>query len=202
MFDSGWARPAFFNNIMAIELRNISTAFLFPNEGQIPGVKKNPRFIKDERFAALCNSINADPEMLELRELIVYPLEENHFVVIGGNMRLRAGEELGFTEMPCKVVPHDWPKKKIEAVIIKDNTPFGEDDWDLLFNEWDEFELKEWGKELPFRPAVEESEAKEPIATTTIKLEYTLEDYERVKNYLALIDSSPEQAVWKLCGFN
>lgn len=34
--------------------------------------------------------------------------------------------------------------------IIKDNVGFGEWDWDVLANEWDNEKLEEWGLELPF----------------------------------------------------
>ncbi len=32
---------------------------------------------------------------------------------------------------------------------IKDNNGFGEDDWDVLANEWDAAELQDWGMDLP-----------------------------------------------------
>ena len=43
------------------------------NNGQIDGLPKNPRFIKDDKFKKLVKSIEENPEMLELRELLVYP---------------------------------------------------------------------------------------------------------------------------------
>lgn len=66
----------------------ISTKNLLPNKGQIYGLPKNPRFIKDDRFAALVKSISDDPEMMDLRPLIVYPFDDGgdaKFIVIGGN---------------------------------------------------------------------------------------------------------------------
>lgn len=116
--------------------QNIPVALLQCNEGQIEGLPRNPRFIKDERFKKLVKSLEDDPEMLDLRELIVYP-HGKHFVVIGGNMRLRAGKELGFETMPCKILPADTPIEKLKAYVIKDNNAFGNDDFDLLANEWD-----------------------------------------------------------------
>jgi hypothetical protein len=116
--------------------QNIAVALLQCNAGQIEGLPRNPRFIKDERFKKLVKSLQDDPEMLDLRELIVYP-HGKHFVVIGGNMRLRAGKELGFETMPCKILPADTPIEKLKAYVIKDNNAFGNDDFDLLANEWD-----------------------------------------------------------------
>ena len=124
--------------------QNIPVALLQCNEGQIEGLPRNPRFIKDERFEKLKKSLEDDPEMLDLRELIVYP-HGKHFVVIGGNMRLRAGKELGFETMPCKILPADTPIEKLKAYVIKDNNAFGNDDFDLLANEWDAEFLEECG---------------------------------------------------------
>jgi hypothetical protein len=134
--------------IMEVKIKNIPIKQLELNEGQIDGLPKNPRFIKDDRFRALIKSLQDAPEMLNLRELIVVE-HDNSYVVIGGNMRLRASIELGITELPCKILPKDTPVEKLREYTIKDNNGFGENDWDLLANEWDEIELEEWGTELP-----------------------------------------------------
>ena len=42
-----------------------------PNKGQIEGLPKNPRFIKDEKFKKLVKSIEDNPEMTAMRELLV-----------------------------------------------------------------------------------------------------------------------------------
>lgn len=125
-------------------IQNIPVALLQCNEGQIEGLPRNPRFIKDERFEKLKKSLQDDPEMLELRELIVYP-QGKHFVVIGGNMRLRAAKALRFETMPCKILPADTPIEKLKAYAIKDNNAFGNDDFDLLANEWDTEFLEDMG---------------------------------------------------------
>jgi len=116
------------------------------NNGQLKGVPKNPRFIRDGKFDLLKKSIEEDPEMIELRELIVVPLEDK-YVCIAGNMRLRALRELGYKEAPCKVI--DYDDKKLRAIATKDNMPYGDWDWDLIANEWDTAELEEWGFEFP-----------------------------------------------------
>jgi hypothetical protein len=71
------------------------------------------------------------------------------FVVIGGNMRLRACKELGMETVPCKVLPADTPVAKLREYAIKDNNGFGQDDWDILANEWDAQELEDCGVEMP-----------------------------------------------------
>lgn len=124
--------------------QNIPVALLQCNEGQIEGLPRNPRFIKDERFKALVKSLEEDPEMLDLRECIVYP-HGKKFVVICNNMRLRAAKELGFETMPCKILPADTPLEKLKRYASKDNIPFGSWDYDILANEWDAEFLEDCG---------------------------------------------------------
>lgn len=118
------------------------------NNGQIDGLPKNPRFVKDEKFKKLVKSIEENPEMLEYRELLVYP-HDGKYVVIGGNMRLRACKQLGYKEVPCKVLPQDTTIEQLKAYTIKDNSGFGEWDFDLLANEWDANDLNDWGLDMP-----------------------------------------------------
>lgn len=129
-----------------MESNTLSIDKLFLNEGQIEGLPKNPRFIRDTQFEKLKKSIEDFPEMLKLRELIVYPFEDK-YVVIAGNMRLRAGQELGLEEFPCKVLPKETTVERLKEITIKDNNSFGEWDIDDLANEWDKEQLSEWGVE-------------------------------------------------------
>ena len=137
------------------EIKNIRMSLLELNEGQMYGLPKNPRWIRDARYEALKKSIQDAPEMLELREILVYPLDdveghEGKFIIIGGNMRYRACLELGFQELPCKVIPLETPVKKLREYVIKDNEGFGQNDWDLLSSEWEQEELSSWGMELDY----------------------------------------------------
>ena len=119
-----------------------------PNKGQIKGLPKNPRLIRDEHFKKLLQSIKDNPEMLYLRELLVYP-HQGKYVVIGGNMRLMAMRDLKYTEAPCKVIPEDTTVEQLKAYTIKDNAAYGEWDYDLLANEWDEVQLDDWCLDIP-----------------------------------------------------
>ena len=117
------------------------------NKGQIEGLPKNPRLIRDGKFEILKKSIQDDPEMTALRELLV--VEHNgKYVIIGGNMRFRAMQDLGIKEAPCKVIPADTDVEKLKAYIIKDNAGFGEWDWDDLANEWCDAPLSDWGVDV------------------------------------------------------
>lgn len=173
---------------------NIKISKLRHNEGQIEGLPKNPRFIRDNRFEKLVKSIKDDPEMLDLRELIVIPFNQT-FLVIGGNMRLRAMRELNFTEAPCKVLPEDTAVEKLRAYTIKDNVGYGEDNWDDLANEWDTEELEDWGVEFPVYDEPDEEEEREtlskPDEDNMIAITLTEEEkaeWESAKAYVKLKD--------------
>lgn len=118
------------------------------NNGQMDGVRANPRQIKGEKFDRLKASIERNPEMLALRELLVYE-HGGRYIIIGGNMRYRACKELGYTQMPCKIIPPQATAEQLNAYIILDNSGFGDWDWDALANEWDSQQLTDWGVDVP-----------------------------------------------------
>lgn len=182
-------------------MTQIPLSKLSPNTGQIAGLPKNPRFIRDERYEALQRSIAELPEMLELRELLVFP-HENKYVVIAGNMRYRAMKDAGYKEAPCKVLPADMPPEKLREITIKDNVGYGNDDTEELRTSWDLEELKSWGMELPDWNVGKNEEINVSAMPDEmiIKLKYTEDDYTIVREQLSKIGGTPEQAVWKLLG--
>lgn len=110
---------------------------------EIKSNPNNPRVIRDERFKKLVKSIEEFPKMMKLRPMIINA--DN--VVIGGNMRLKALQELGYKE-----IPDDWVKKAEELTeeeqkrfVIADNVSFGEHDFEMLASEWNIEELSDWG---------------------------------------------------------
>ena len=122
------------------------------NKGQIEGVPKNPRFIRDAKYKALVESIKQDPDFLNIRELAVYEQPTKRttkYVIVGGNMRYRAAKENGITQLPCKIIPNDYPKDKIRRFVLKDNSSFRETDWDLLLDEWDINEIEAAAIDIP-----------------------------------------------------
>jgi ParB-like chromosome segregation protein Spo0J len=110
-----------------------------PLDGLVPN-PDNPRFILDERFADLKFSLEAEPEMMLARPLIVLGGPEHRAereavgwpdgVVIGGNMRLRAAQDLGWSEVPSIVVDLDVARARQWA--LRDNAPYGEWQADAL----------------------------------------------------------------------
>lgn len=127
------------------------------NEGQIVGIPKNPRYLKGEEHDKLKKSLKDSPELLQYKPLMVYAIEDNKFVVICGNMRLRICQELhnegveGFEALPCFVLNKDVPIAKIKEYAIKDNVQAGNWDWDELANgDWQVDELQDWGVDCMF----------------------------------------------------
>jgi len=131
-----------------MQVQLVSINKLKNNTGQVEGLPKNPRLLKDDKFKKLVKSIQDDPEMLELREVIVYD-NNGELIVIAGNMRLKACQEIGLKEIPTKILPQNTPIEKLKAYTIKDNVAFGEHDWNELANSWDVEELTEWGLDIP-----------------------------------------------------
>lgn len=135
------------------EITIIAVSLLDFNRGQLNGLPKNPRFFRDYRYEAMKRSINESPEMLELRELIVFPYQKGRYIVVCGNLRLRACKELGYKELPCKILDKGTDAKKLREYATKDNVNFGENDIDVMTSEWDKSELIDWGVEFaPDKP--------------------------------------------------
>ena len=120
---------------------NLPIAQIVCNEGQVPGLPRNPRYIEEKKLEELKDSLTRHSEMLDLRPLIVYPYKDE-YVVIGGNMRLLGAKELGFTELPCLVLKEDTPIDKLVAYILQDNHEYGKNDYDILANEFKDEWLK------------------------------------------------------------
>jgi len=118
---------------------------------QISRVKpnpNNPRIIKDEKFAKLVKSIQEFPDMLNKRPLVCYTDTDGQFVVLGGNMRLKAAKECKLKEIPI-ILADEWTAEQRAEFLIKDNVGFGEWDWEQLANEWDVQQLEDWGLDVP-----------------------------------------------------
>jgi ParB-like chromosome segregation protein Spo0J len=112
--------------------------------GEVKSNPNNPRLIKDDKFRKLVKSINEFPEMLQLRPIIV----NNDMITLGGNMRLKACNEAGLKEVYI-IKASNLNEAQQAEFIIKDNIGFGEWDWDIIANQYDEDELNGWGLDLP-----------------------------------------------------
>lgn len=110
----------------------------------------NPRIIKDDKFKKLVESLRGFPEMMEKRPMVCVTDVDGKLFPLGGNMRLRAIQELGMKDIPDTWVTlaDDWTEEKRKEFTIKDNASFGEWNWDDLANEWDADLLSDWGVDV------------------------------------------------------
>lgn len=161
---------------------------------------ENPRIIKDTKYKKLVESIKEFPEMLNVRPIVV----NEEFIVLGGNMRLRACKEAGLKEVP--IVQTKFTARKQREFTIKDNSNFGEWDFDMLANEWDNKELEEWGIDVPSFDDVDLNEffnedqtpEQEQIESEKIILEYTIEESIFVREELLKHGHTLENGLWSL----
>lgn len=127
---------------MKIEIVELSK--LKPNEN-------NPRKISKARLEELKKSLQAFPDMLKLRPLIV---DENN-VVIGGNQRFKALIALGIKSAPVIYARGLTPDRRKEF-IVRDNAHYGEWDFDFNLEEWNFDSVRDWGADVSFPEAIGE----------------------------------------------
>ena len=146
-----------------ITFEKINIELLEPNTGQIPGVPRNPRKWTGRALEQLAYSMKDTPELTEARGCIVLPWK-GRFVVLGGNMRLAAARaHLDWTELMCAVLPENTSADRMRQIVQKDNSSFGEFDYDVLRKEWLDFgyDYQAWGLHFDTKELEMEEEAKE-----------------------------------------
>jgi len=146
----------------------------------------NPRIIKDNKFKKLVKSIKEFPKMLEIRPIVV----NSDFVVLGGNMRLKACREAGLKEVPI-INADNLTDEEQKEFIIKDNVGFGEWDWNDLANEWDEDKLNDWGLDIDGEEIEDETEYNTAVESPVYEpktIKPKIEDLYNKSRFYKLID--------------
>jgi len=164
---------------------------------------KNPRIIKDDKFKKLVQSIKDFPEMMEKRPMVCVTDVDKKIYPLGGNMRLKAIQEIGHKEIPDTwvMLADSWTQEQRNEFTIKDNVGFGEWDWDSLANEWDTEKLEEWGLDVPgFEPEVLEAEEDDfAVPEGGVETDIVLGDlFEIGEHRLLCGDSTDSEQVAKL----
>lgn len=103
---------------------------------------ENPRFIKDDSFSLLCESIQNNPEYFETRPIIC----DKDFVIWAGNMRYRGAKHLGWKAVPTVIL--DLSEEKLREIMIRDNVSSGEFDIGLLSALYSDNDLEKYGVDL------------------------------------------------------
>lgn len=164
--------------------------------------RNNPRTIKSEKFEKLVKSIKEFPQMLDVRPIVViHSKVEGEYIVLGGNMRLKACKEARLKEVPIEIAD-GWSKEKQDEFIVKDNLPFGEWDYELLKADYDLDKLEDWGLEIKDRfEELEDVKQKNPNQfqeTQTLRFTYPDLEYLKVKEKLMTFSDNPELALLKV----
>ena len=112
---------------------------------------KNPRIIKDDKFKKLVRLLQEFPEMMEKRPIVCVTDVDGKLFPLGGNMRLRALQELKYKEIPDEwvMLADDWTEEKRQEFVVKDNLAMGEWDWEVLNADWDLEQLADWSLDVP-----------------------------------------------------
>ena len=168
---------------------------------QIKPNPQNPRIIKDDKFKKLVKSLEGFPEMMDKRPMVCVTDVDGKLFPLGGNMRLRAIQELGMKEIPDTWVTlaDDWTEEKRKEFTIKDNASFGEWDWESLANEWDSEQLSDWGLDLPLDVSVQELEAEEDDyeIPNEINTDIVLGDLFEIGEHRLLCGDSTQVDTWQ-----
>lgn len=119
------------------------------NVGQLKdkGIPANPRRIDKHAYNKLKTSL-FEKDLNEIKELLVIPHNDT-YVVLSGNMRLKAYKELDYMHVKCKVIDSEVDKQTLQKIIIIENTNYGSWDENILANEWEPELLDAWGYDLP-----------------------------------------------------
>lgn len=131
---------------MNVETRTVHLKEIHKND-------ENPRKIDKKELERLKKSLKDFPEMMSMREIIV----DETMTILGGNMRYLALKELNEKTAIVKIVRGLTENQKREF-IIKDNSNFGDWDFDELVKEWSDLPLDDWGIDLPeewLKPEIE-----------------------------------------------
>jgi len=114
---------------------------------ELKKLEKNPRTITKEDFEKLKKSITKF-WILEARPLILSN-RTWEFVIIGWNMRYLACKELWIKEVPTHLI--EWLSETDEdELIIRDNVSNWIFDYNILANEWNVENLKDWWVNVDF----------------------------------------------------
>lgn len=100
----------------------------------------NPRLITPIEHKKLMDSLKEFPEMKLIRELVV----DENLLILAGDKRAYALEELGYSDVTIKQVFGLTEKQKREF-IAKDNVHNGDWDPNIIANQWNPEEMKQWG---------------------------------------------------------
>lgn len=99
---------------------------------------KNPRKITRDK----CNKLK---DSLSKYGLIDKPICTKEGLIISGHQRKNVLKAEGVKQIECYVPDRELTEKEIEGLNIAMNIDFGEFDYDILGNQWDQMDLIDYG---------------------------------------------------------
>ena len=125
---------------------------------QLKPYERNPRIITKEAYDRLKAAIQG----LGFHQRMVCqpPDEKGCFPIIGGHQRLKALSELGFKEIQILVPDRPLTTDEFRQLLIQDNLPFGQHNFDILAADFELEELLNWGMPEAWLIGKEEEEKK------------------------------------------
>lgn len=118
--------------------------------------EENPRKIARKDYEKLKQSLIDFPEMKQLREIVIDEDDQ----ILAGHQRIYALKELEYEDVYVKQV-FGLTKKQKREFMIKDNVSAGTWDTDIIANEWDLEEIKQFGVPDFKQPAGKEDQGKD-----------------------------------------
>lgn len=110
------------------------------NISELIGAEYNPRFINEEAFEHLKDSI----KRFDAVEPVLVNMNPNRLnIIISGHQRIKAAKALDMKTFPCVELNLSIAKEKELNIRMNKNT--GAWDWDALANNFEVEELTDWG---------------------------------------------------------
>lgn len=128
----------------------------------------NPRTLKSDAFKRLVKSLSECPDLFDARPCICSD-RTGELIILGGNMRHRAAQELKYKQIPV-IIMQGLTEAQEREIAIKDNGEFGEWDFDALANSWADLPLVDWGVPMPKDTTTEVSADAEPATNEATEL--------------------------------
>lgn len=142
--------------------------------------------------------LKASLEKFGLVEPVIYNKRTGY--IVGGHFRVRELQKIGYKEIDCVIV--DLSDEDERELNIRLNANTGEWDWDMLANEWNDKDLKDWGLNIPvvideLKLDQTENDNNKPAS---LKITFkTIEQLQEAENDIQeLIDRKYQGATYKL----
>lgn len=117
----------------------------------------NPRTITKKDMDRLKKSVAENPDYFEARPIILSD-RTGELVIIAGNQRYEAAKALKMDKVPTFLLS-GLTEDREKEIVIRDNVANGEWDMDILADEWDAEDLRDWGVPIPDYKEIAEVDA-------------------------------------------